>query len=103
MRGWDADGGDEYFGAVLDRNFDELVELSVGVVVVGLAGGAADLGKGEVDAEGCVLVGQVFLEFVDDLGLGVRVWYGRQYGGDLPLAAVSVCSLVLLLCQCRRH
>ena len=55
--GGHADGGDEDLGAVLDRDFDELVELAVGVVVVGFAGGAADLWEGEVDAEGEGFVG----------------------------------------------
>jgi hypothetical protein len=52
VRGRDANGGDEDFGAVTDGDFDELVELAVGVVVVGFAGGAANLREGEVDAEG---------------------------------------------------
>ena len=46
------DGGDEDLGSVADRHFDEFVQLAVRVVVVGFAGGAADLGEGEVDAEG---------------------------------------------------
>ena len=58
-RGWDADGGDEELGAGGYGDFDEVVELAVGVVVVGLAGGAADLGEGEVDAEGEIGRGEV--------------------------------------------
>jgi hypothetical protein len=50
--GRDAHGGDEDLGAVFDGDFDEFVKLAVGVVVVGLACGTADLGKREVDAEG---------------------------------------------------
>lgn len=55
--GGHADGGDEDLGAVLDRDFDELVELAVGVVVVGFAGAATDLREGKVDAEGEGFVG----------------------------------------------
>jgi len=43
--GWgDTDGGDEDLCAGVDGYGDEVVELAVGVVVVCLAGGAADLG-----------------------------------------------------------
>jgi hypothetical protein len=75
--GWDSDSRNEDLGAVADRHFDELVELPVRVVVVGLAGGAADLGQGEVNAKGAVFVVEVFFEFVDDLGAGSvsRVWW----------------------------
>jgi hypothetical protein len=39
-----SDGADEELRTVLDRYFDQLVELAVCVVVVCLACGAADLG-----------------------------------------------------------
>ncbi len=57
-------GGDEDLRAVADGDFDELVELAVGVVVVGFAGAAADLREGEVDAEGEGFVGEVGFEVV---------------------------------------
>ena len=49
---WDADGGNEYLGAGVDGHGYEVVELAVRVVVVCLAGAAADLGECEVNAEG---------------------------------------------------
>lgn len=64
--GRDADGADEEAGAALDGDVDELVQLAVGVVVVGLAGAAADLGQGEVDAERQVRRRQVRLELGHD-------------------------------------
>ena len=33
--GWDADGGDEEFGAAVDDDADEVVEFALGVVVAG--------------------------------------------------------------------
>ena len=45
-RGRDADGRNEDLCAVTDGDLDELVELAVGVVVVGLASAAADLWEG---------------------------------------------------------
>jgi len=74
--GWDANGGDEEFGARVDGDGDEVVELAVGVVVVGLAGGAADLGEGQVDAKRERLIGQVCFEVVDDLGVDKGVSWG---------------------------
>lgn len=51
--GWGyTDGGHEDFSSVADGHFDELVEVAVGVVVVGFACGAADLGEGKVDTKG---------------------------------------------------
>ena len=52
VRGRDADGRDEERRAFGDDDVDELAQAAVGVVVVGFAGGAADGGEGEVDAEG---------------------------------------------------
>lgn len=49
---WDTDGTDEELGLLLDNDVDQLVELTLGVVVVGLTGGAADLGDKEIDTEG---------------------------------------------------
>jgi hypothetical protein len=46
------DGTDKELGALLDDNVDELIKLALGVVVVGLASAAADLGDEEVDTEG---------------------------------------------------
>ena len=63
----DSDSADEQLCALLDRDGDQLVQLAVGVVVVGLARAVADLGESKVDAEGEVLGGEVFLELVDDL------------------------------------
>ena len=38
-----ADGANEQLGALLDDDVDEIVQTAMGVVVVGLAGVAADL------------------------------------------------------------
>ena len=58
--GWgDADGGDEDLCAGVDGYGDEVVELAVGVVVICLASGAADLGQGEVDAKGEAFICEV--------------------------------------------
>jgi hypothetical protein len=46
----DANGRDEEGRALLDHDVDQLWELALGVVLVGLAGGAADLREEEVDA-----------------------------------------------------
>nr|POE63738.1 hypothetical protein CFP56_04641 [Quercus suber] len=66
MRGWDADSADEERRFLLDRNADQLVELAVGVVVVGLARAAADLWERKIDAEGQRLVREVFFDLMDD-------------------------------------
>lgn len=50
--GRDTDGTDEELGTLLNDDGDELVELALGVVVVGLTSGATDLGKEEVNTEG---------------------------------------------------
>lgn len=65
MRRRDAYGGDEELSALFDGDSYEIVELAVGVIMVCLAGAVADLGKGEVHAEGEVWRGQVRLELVD--------------------------------------
>lgn len=62
MSGGDTDGGDEQLGAGLDDNVDELIELALGVVVVGLSGVATNLGQKQIDTEGSLLVGQGLLE-----------------------------------------
>jgi len=59
---WDTDGRDEELGARLDDNVDELVELALGVIVVGLAGVTANLWEKEIDTEWSVLIVQVRLE-----------------------------------------
>lgn len=66
-RGGDPHRADEQLRPILDRDLDELVELAVGVIVVCFAGGAADLGEGEVDAEGERFVGEIRFELVDDV------------------------------------
>lgn len=65
VRGGDADGRDEEFRALGDDDGDEVVEEAVRVVVVCLAGGAADGGEGEVDAEGEGGVREEGFELVD--------------------------------------
>ena len=74
----DTHSRDEDLCAVADGDFDELVELAVRVVMVGLAGAAADLGQGEVDAECAVLVVEVLFKLIDDLGkmsvFGPNAW-----------------------------
>ena len=62
-----AHGGHKQPRAILDGDVNQLVEVAVGVVVVGLAGAAADLRQREVDAEGQRWVVQVRLDLVDDL------------------------------------
>ena len=43
--GWDTDSRDEQAGLLLDNDIDQVVELSLGVVVVGLSGIATNLGQ----------------------------------------------------------
>ena len=62
-----SDGADEELRTVLDRYFDQLVELAMGVIVVCPACGAADLGKSEVDTEREGFISQMRFEFVDYL------------------------------------
>jgi len=62
-----SDGADKELRAVLDRYFDQFVELAVCVVVVCLACGAAHLGESEVDTEREGFISQMRLEFVDYL------------------------------------
>ena len=64
LRG-DADGADEQLGLLLDDHFDELVQLSFGVVVVGLSRARADLREREVDAEWQGRRGEEGFELVD--------------------------------------
>jgi len=63
--GRNTDSGDEELGALLNDDGEEVVELAVGVVFVGLAGRAADLGEEEVDTERSVLVVEVALKVLD--------------------------------------
>lgn len=62
MRGRHTNGAHKELRPVVDDHVDELVELAVCVVVVCLAGVAADLWEGEVDAEGERLVLEQGLE-----------------------------------------
>ena len=57
--GRDADGRHEQLGSVADGDFNELVELAVSVVVVRLAGRAANLGEREVYTKWEGWVGEV--------------------------------------------
>jgi hypothetical protein len=50
--GGNTDGADEELGTLLDDDVDELVELALGVVIVGLTGRTTNLGDEEVDTEG---------------------------------------------------
>lgn len=70
--GGNTDGRDEELSALLDDNVDELVELTLGVIVVGLASAAADLGKEQINTEGSVLVIEEALELSDLLAQHVR-------------------------------
>lgn len=63
--GRNTDGRHEKLGAALDDNVNQLRELALGVVGVGLARVATDLGEQKVDTEGSVLVVQAFLDFRD--------------------------------------
>lgn len=73
--GGDTDGTDEELGTLVDDDVNEVVERTLGVVVVGLAGAAADLGDKEVDTEGEVGAGKPLLDLLDNaakvLGAGV--------------------------------
>jgi len=60
--GGDTDGGDEQLGAALDDDLDKFTELSLGVIIVRLAGASTDLREQKVDTEWRVLVVQVALE-----------------------------------------
>lgn len=66
------DGRDKELGALLDNDIDQLVELTLGVIVVGLASATANLGKKQVDTEGSVLVVKEALELGDLLAQHVR-------------------------------
>jgi hypothetical protein len=95
--GGNTDGGDEELGAALDDDVDELVELTLGVVVavggegclvslvvfvclrkrtgvclLGLASTATNLGKEQVDTEGSVLIIQEALQLGDLLTEHIR-------------------------------
>lgn len=70
--GGDTDGRDEELSALLDDNIDELVEFTLGVIVVGLASAAADLGKEQINTERSVLVVEIALELSDLLAQHVR-------------------------------
>lgn len=83
----DADGRDEQFGALVDDDVDELVEEPVRVVVVRLAGGAADGGEGEVDAEGEGGVREEGFELVDHCA-EVSGWVAEA-ADDAETAAVG--------------
>lgn len=63
--GGDTDGTDEELSTALNDDLDELIQFSLGVVVVGLPSATADLGKQEINTEGGVLVVQVALQFAD--------------------------------------
>lgn len=78
VRGRDADGGDEQCRAFVDDDVDELVQEAVCVVVVCFAGGAAEGGEGEVDAEGEGGGREEGFEVVD---------HGAQVGGGVAEAA----------------
>lgn len=73
--GGNTDGADEELGLLLDDDVDELVKGTLGVVVVGLAGAATDLGDEEVDTERKVGLVEALLDLLDDgaevLGAGV--------------------------------
>jgi hypothetical protein len=81
-RGRHADGRHEQLGSIADGDFDELVELAMRVVVVRLAGRAANLGEREVYAEWEGWVGEVGFEVVDDLSGRVRFWARSQSTGE---------------------
>jgi hypothetical protein len=73
LLGWNADGADEERGLFLNDDVNELVQLALLVVIVGLAGASADLGKQKIDAELAVWVFQVRLELVNLVGgTGIR-------------------------------
>ncbi len=95
MGGRHADGGDEDFRAVADRHFDQLVQLAVRVVVVRLSCGTADLGQGEVDAEGEIGGGQVGFEVVYDLEIfGCQLRSCSGWAGIEKGFAGGVCYLL---------
>ena len=57
--GWYTNSADEQLRAILDCDFDEIVELSMCVVMVRLSCATTDLWKREVDTERQVLVSKV--------------------------------------------
>lgn len=65
-RGRNTHGTDEQLCAILNGDFNQLVQLAVRVVVVGLARAATDLRQREIDAKRQRLVVQVALELIDD-------------------------------------
>jgi hypothetical protein len=56
-----ADGRDEQLGTRLDDNIDQLRQLAIGIVAIGLACTAANLRQQQIDAKRSVLVDQVLL------------------------------------------
>ena len=81
----DADGRDEDGRALLDDHVDQLRELALRVVLVGLAGGAADLGEEEVDAPRRRLVDEALLDL---LALVAEVVDGGADAADDAQAAL---------------
>lgn len=63
----DSDGADEQLCALLDGDGDQLVQLAVGVIVVGFARAVADLRESEINTEREIFRSEVLLELVDDL------------------------------------
>ncbi len=59
------DGRNEKLALFLDHDVDKGGELATGVVLVGLAGVASDLGKEEIDAPREVGVLELGLDFLD--------------------------------------
>lgn len=77
---WDANGRDEELGTGVYGHCYQVVELAMGVIVVCFAGGAADLGESQVDAEGEAFVGEVCFEVVDNLMGGLAVVHACGWG-----------------------
>lgn len=61
--GWaHANGADKDLGLLRNDNVNELAQVAVGVVIVGLARTVANLGDGQVDTKGRALVHELGLE-----------------------------------------
>lgn len=62
---WDTNSRDEKLGTFRDTDINKLWELPLCVVIVGLAGTAADLWDKKIDTERSVLVVEMLLESID--------------------------------------
>lgn len=67
MRWRNANGRNEDLCAAVNGNSDQVVKLSVGVIMVRFPCRATDLWQGEIDTEWEGLIGQILFELINDL------------------------------------